>query len=289
MKKDNLKIVDGKETEFRDIKYGFYYIHDVKSDLENEYEIIYKKYFRRIDYFREAITHPTVFFRCVRDIEEVVFINKNYKYAENLLKRYNEKNQIVYMLSSILGQLTNNVHAYYLNISEYIGETYEMRHLFDNSEKLLNLCANIIDNKQKQRNIEFDILTNAQRIVALYVNKCVEKNIDGIDDIILNALDASRNEGIFLWGRGKYGMPLAKYLRERKVLINGIIDNDYSEKMKDGFKIIPFERVNDGVKIFIAVTKKEDNEAIVKQIMSQHRKSKIIKYQDLYNGFEDIL
>jgi hypothetical protein len=79
---------------------------------------------------------------------------------------------------------------------------------------------------------------------------------------------------------------LAKYLRKRNVAINGIIDNNYLEKTNEEFEVIPFDAVEDGAKIFIAISKKESNIAIERQIRSRHRRTTIVKFSDLVNAMD---
>jgi hypothetical protein len=284
MVKYNLEIVDGNNKVFRDIKYGFYCNHDVKEDFDSEYELIRNKYLRRVKRFRETIKQPTVFFRCIRDNEEVEYINYNWEYAENLLKRFNEKNHIIYVHHSGLCNLTDRVQSYRLGINQYIGKIYEMRHMFDTSDELLDICTCLISLEKMQNNIEFDNTINASKAVGAYINKCIEENIDGLDDAILSSVGVSRNDGIYIWGAGKYGRALAKYLSERNIKIKGIIDNKILTEEDEKYNVIPFEKVEDMAKIFIAVSNKEANEDIVKQVMSRHNRTVIVRFQDLYEG-----
>jgi hypothetical protein len=237
-----------------------------------------------VERFRENIKQPTIFFRCIRDNEEIEYINHNWEYAEKLLKRFNEKNHIIYVYRSGLSNLTDRVQSYRLDINQYIGEIYEMRHMFDTSEELLNICTNLISFEKMQKNIEFDNKTNAQKAIGGYINKCIEENIEGLDNAVLRCLKASRNEEIYLWGAGKYGRALAKYLGERNIKIKGIIDNNILAEGDEKFNIIPFDNVDDGAKIYIAVANKEANEDIVKQVMSRHNRTVIVRFQDLYEG-----
>jgi hypothetical protein len=283
--KDNLKIDDDNPTRFVDIKYGFHYLHDVQEDFEDEYEEICQKYFRRIAVFREAVTHPTVFFRCVRDQKEIDFINRNWEYAEVLLKSFCAENRVIYVLFSGLQNLTDKVEAYQLDIKQCVGE-YQLRHLFDTSEELLDLCKRLICDDQLQKNKEFDRSVNAEAEAAGYVEKCLEADTDGADRIILDLLGASADEGIYIWGAGYYGTLLARYLRKRKVAIKGLIDNYYPGKTKEEFAVIPFDAVEDGAKIFIAMYKKGANNAIEQQIKSRHKKTTVVKYSEFLKAFD---
>jgi hypothetical protein len=46
--KENLEIDEGNVRVFRDMKYGFHFLHDIQEDLESEYECIRNKYSYRI-------------------------------------------------------------------------------------------------------------------------------------------------------------------------------------------------------------------------------------------------
>lgn len=282
MKKENLEVQEDNKRIFKDKKYSFYYPHDVTEDFDTEYDDIYKKYCKRVDVFRKAIVHPTVFFRCIRDQEEVDYINAKWDYAEKLLKSFNTENRIIYLYRNGLEGVTEKVQSVCLNIDHYIGKTYEMRHMFDNAEGLLDLCAGLLPIDLIQKNVEFDISQNAQKAMAAYVNKYIEEHIDGIDELILKTIGVSKDEGIYLWGAGKFGIPLAHYLKERDVIINGIVDNKSYGKEIEGFNIISFEEVADESKIFIAVSNKEANVKIEHQILAIHPEALIVKYQDLH-------
>jgi hypothetical protein len=283
--KDNLRIDDNNPTRFTDTKYGFQYPHEVLENLEDEYETIRQKYFRRIAVFREAVTHPTVFFRCVRNQKEIDYINQNWEYAEALLKSFCAENRVIYVLFSGLQNLTDKVEAYQLDMKQCVGK-YQLRHLFDTSEELLDLCTRLIGADQMQKNKEFDRSANGQTAVAGYIRKCAEEDVDGVDRIVLDTMDASVDEGIYIWGAGHYGTLLARYLRKRNVAINGIIDNNYLKKTNEEFEVIPFDAVEDGAKIFIAISKKESNIAIERQIRSRHRRTTIVKFSDLVNAMD---
>lgn len=276
MVKENLEIVDKDVKVFRDIKYGFHCNHDVQSSFEEEYSIIYERYMRRANTFMKMIKHPTVFFRCIRDDDEIKYINDNWEYIEKLLKSFNSNNQIVYVCHSGIKGLTDKVSVFELNIDRYIGKTYEMRHMFDNSEELLDYCASLLSIDQMQSNVAFDNMMNSQKLVAEYVNKCVEENIDDIDTVILDSLNTKSEDGIFLWGAGKYGIALARYLSDRNVVIRGIIDNKGAGETRGDFLIQSPDAIPNEANIFIAVADKEANDSIVKQIKNMGIKTNVI-------------
>lgn len=281
MVRDNLEIVEGKEKEFRDVKYGFHCNHDVKENFDLEYASIYERYMRRVDRFMHDIFLPTVFFRTIRDQDEVQFINNNWEYADRIIKRYNPQNRIIYVKRSGLDKLTDNVESYDLAIPAYIGKPYEMRHMFDSSTALLNVCAGLINADKMRDNIEFDKSKYAWRATVAFVNKCVEEDVDGADKAILSALGATREEGIYLWGAGKFGLPLAEYLIHKGIALRGIIDNAYLSRKSDKLDVIPFDEVEDGSKIFITVVNEKIKDEILEQIKKCHSRTKAVGYADI--------
>ena len=102
-------------------------------------------------------------------------------------------------------------------------------------------------------------------------------------------MGASKDEGIYLWGAGKYGIPLARYLEERDVVINGIVDNKSCGKEIDGFNIISFEKTTNQSKIFIAVIDEKAQVDIEHQILAIHPKTLIVKYSDFHEEDLEIL
>ncbi len=288
MNMDNLEVDSQNEKVFKDIKYGFCCNHDVKKTFDKEYSDIQKRYRRRADYFKKAVTKPTVFFRTVRDQEEVEYINHSWQYARGLLKTYNSQNRIIYIIRTGLEGLTNEVESYRLRAEQYIGRTYEMRHMFDSCPELIKLCTNLIDVQMMESNIEFDNSVNSQKATAAYVNKAVEEDVDGIDGSILKGLRADADEGIYLWGAGKFGIPLAKYLRKRDVAINGIVDNKLHGQCVDGFDIVSLDDVKKDSKIFIAVSDIDANLSINNQIKESGKNITVIHYADLYEEDMDI-
>lgn len=153
--------------------------------------------------------------------------------------------------------------------------------MFNSSHELVDLCSKLLPSELIKKNTDFDIMQNTHKAIAGYIFKCVSEHINGLDVILTEAMEATKNEGIYLWGAGRFGIPLAHYLRARDVVIRGIIDNSSCGKKIDGFKIISFEEVPDNVKIFITVSDKDATADIENQITAVHSHTLIVKYADL--------
>lgn len=281
MNKKNMVISKDNPKDFEDIKYKFFYKHDVKQNFEDEFEEIKSKYIRRVIVFKKMASLPTVFLRTVRDNEEINFINNNWKYAENLIKQYNPNNVIIYVVTSEMDRITNNVEFYRLNIPKYIGKTYEMRHLFDSCQKLLIRCSNLIDDEKVKGNLYFDKNKYGQTSKKAYIFHCIEKKCMGGAVAIVNSFQISKYCGVYLWGAGKNGLPLAKYLRSCGVNVKGIIDNHLAGKNIEGEIILSFDDVPNDSNIFISVSSKEANIEIEKQISESKKRISYRKYEDL--------
>lgn len=288
MSKDNIEIVDNSGKIFEDAKYDFHCNHDVKNNFDEEYSKIHERYMRRAVSFLEMIKQPTIFYRCIKDDDEVKFINSNWRRIDELLKSYNSNNQIIYICHSRINGLVSTIKVFNLKVNQYIGKTYEMRHLFDTCMELVEFSESLISIEQMQKNINYDNITNAQIATAAYVCKCVDENIDGIEKSILSALGVTAETGIYLWGAGNLGITLAQYLYNKGVVVKGIIDKEQYGQTIENCKIISPEDVPFGAKIFISILDKDANNAIISQLQKSNTVACIKRYEDLYEEDIDI-
>ena len=63
-----------------------------------------EKYTRRFKRLYKAITEPTLFLRYIKDENEAAYVNKNAFMIEEILKKFNIRNKIVYIANSDLRQ-----------------------------------------------------------------------------------------------------------------------------------------------------------------------------------------
>ena len=282
MLKENLKIDVVEKKIFHDVKYGFEFRHDIENSFEDEYVQIYEKYMRRVRVFKEMIIRPTTFFRCVRDNEEVVYINNNWARIDELIKSFNSENQIIYVCCSSINGLTDEVKLFVLNSDCYIGEIYEM---FDDCPELIAFCDSLIDTNKRQKNIAFDNMVNMEKEAWAYINKCVEENIDDLRLNILETLNVTDEEGFYLWGAGQCGVLLAGYLRDRNVTIRAIVDNQKAGEVCEGIQIKTPDCIEEGAKILIAIVDKGASDSIERQINMLNIRAQIAKIQELVKKF----
>ena len=284
MTKKNLEIIENKPKEFRDTKYNFYFNHDIEENFETEYINIYDKYMRRANRFIENIKSPTCFFRAIRSEREIEYIVNNSNYIERVLKKYNSRNSIVYILLNNMSLLPDNFKWFRLSLDQYEGKTYEMRNMFNQSEELLQFCETLLDSDQIESNKQYDMKKNRQKDAAAEINYYVCNNIDGIDKIFLDVFHLQNDEPFYIWGGGGYGIPLYYYLIKRNIKIKAIIDNRKQNEFPNDILVVSPNDVEPHSKIFIAIANEISNYEVKEQI--KMKKCKILTYKELLYGIE---
>lgn len=284
MKKENLEIIENKPTVFRDKKYNFYCNHDIKENFDKEYPDIYDKYIKRAKRFIESIKNPTCFFRAVRSEKEIEYIINNTEYIKSVLKRYNSNNSIVYILLTGMNSLPNDFKWFRLTLEQYIGRPYEMRSMFNQSMELLQFCETLLKPEQINLNKKFDNQQNGQTAGAAAVNYYISNDIDGVDQKILDMFNLQNKESFYIWGGGKYGIPLYYYLLKRNVKVKAVIDNKPQNGFPGDICIISPNDVEPYSKIFIAVLNEISNFEIKEQI--KDKKCHFLTYKELAYNIE---
>lgn len=284
MKKKNLEVVENKPTVFIDKKYNFYCNHDIKENFDIEYTDIYDKYMKRARRFIESIKNPTCFFRAVRSEKEIEYIVDNADYIESILKKYNSRNSIVYILLNGMNSLPNNFRWFRLALEQYGWNTYEIRNMFKQSEELLQFCETLLKPERIKLNKKFDNQKNGQRTSAAEVNYYVSNDIDGIDKKILDMFNLQNNESFYIWGGGRYGIPLYRYLFKRNIKIKAIIDNKPGNEFPRDICVISPNDIETDSKIFIAVSNEISNSEIKEQV--KNKKCQLLTYRELGYGLE---
>lgn len=279
MNYDNLELDKTNERVFIDKKYGFICNHDIKKDFEAEWKNIHQKYKRRVTRFLEMVKQPTCFFRCIRDEDEVAYVNAEWEHAQKLLQKYNPNNCIIYIYRKGLNGLTDQVQSFALSGLDVL-ETYEQRYMFETSLELTNFCSSLLPKAVIQRNTLFD-RHEGQTENAAIIDKCVREGINGIDRMILQCFGEASDTGIYLYGGGRIGIRLAKYLQERGVTIKGVIDSFRSEGVIEGFDVSSLDAVETGACIFLSVLNGKANDNIVKQIDGDRNDLIVRRFQDL--------
>lgn len=146
MLKNNLEQSINDRNHYCDVKYNFYFFHDFSQfkSLDKQYDIVHEKYERRINRFFENITKPTLFVRYISDelknstgkAKELRYIEDNYDYIINTLKKYNSQNEIIFIANN---EVTSSKVKIYNVTKDY--NDIVSRHPIINSHELLNLFS----------------------------------------------------------------------------------------------------------------------------------------------------
>lgn len=278
----NLAVDSNNPRIFRDTKYGFTYLHEVDSDFDNEYDLILEKYQKRIIRFLSLIRKPTLFFRCVRNEEEINFINENWKMIDAVIREFNVNNRIVYITLNSMGLLNESVINFKLPINAYIPKPLEMKYLFYESADLVEYCSAALDSSVIIKNKQFDTVSfERKEKIAVFV-KMLEKRRD-LADFFLQGQDADR--GIYIFGAGVYGRTIVSLLKRYNYPILAVIDNNLNVPV-GGIPVIKPEQAENGNVVFVAIEAKAVSDKIIRQLRDLDYKGKIVSFDDVIYELE---
>ncbi len=104
---DNLSQSINERAHYHEDRYQFFFFHDFSKykSLDKQYKFVKAKYDKRIKRFLQSIKQPTLFIRYISSEEldennrskELNWIENNYEYVINVLKRFNPQNDIVFI------------------------------------------------------------------------------------------------------------------------------------------------------------------------------------------------
>ncbi len=144
---DNLYQVKDYPSRYRNVKYLIDFYHDFlpTKSLDKQFNTVKEKYVRRINRFYKVITEPTLFFRYIISCDELQYIYENYSEILDFFKKYNEKNNIIFLVNDdILSNFDGEIPLLYSVIKDD-GDMFARRFLDKNTD----LRDFIIDNVDK--------------------------------------------------------------------------------------------------------------------------------------------
>ncbi|HKM03989.1 MAG TPA: DUF1796 family putative cysteine peptidase [Lachnospiraceae bacterium] len=166
LQKDNLQIVS-EESGIIDTKYGFYFKHDKISNFNEDFERVYDKYIRRIERFRIILKSKTCFIRVVIDQNEVSYISNNIDHINQVIKRGNSNNEIIFMIPEILSAPKNLTSYYIIDMDSYldiINSQEELGSLFDKNKEFITYCKNNYSEQLQKENIIFNLPNSNKKL-----------------------------------------------------------------------------------------------------------------------------
>lgn len=199
MVKENLKTLENNSKYFEDIKYGFFYPHDICIDFEQEYEEIFKKYAKRAERFIEATKKPTCFLRIISGEKEISYIKENKDYIKSIIRKGNLNNDIIFLGTE---SLSENFLCFDLNLVKgYEARTYGYRMMFNNSKRFKDYCTkNILSNEKIENNIKYEKENLKLKDKAALIMHRVEESKDYIVKNFQTYFPNLYNDGMYLWG-----------------------------------------------------------------------------------------
>ncbi|HBG65712.1 MAG TPA: hypothetical protein DDW78_04515 [Treponema sp.] len=239
MKRENLCPEPENPAVFRDTKYDFVFVHDIQESLEADYEDIRRKYARRASRFLEAAKEPTVFFRYVRDNEEIRYIQENRCRIESTIKKLNPRNEIIFFPPS-----TGNVNY----VSAFSTPLFDDKVSFDA----------VLPPEKRLQNIRFFLTSN-----LLKYNPTYSLIFPPFRDYAAENFLAGKSW--FIWGTGRHGDRIKALLQEQGIRIEGFIDSAPEKQGKEfcGKTICSWDDVaGEARNLFIAIMDKEAREHI---------------------------
>lgn len=285
MQKENLKVKEDNPLVFTDTKYGFICSHDIQNNFEQEYHNIYIKYNRRAARFMEATKSPTCLFRIVKSNEEVEYINKNAIYINDVIKKNNPNNEIVFLKMKSLNIINANFKQFDLDISGYYVYRHWMRCLFEKSKDLIDYISSDYFNKDRiRKNREYDYKNQILNKKPEYVIEKMMQENEKINEIVKKLACKT----VYLWGAGYYGKIINEYLLKHNVYIKAFIDND-DNKVNGKTIVSPkqIDKENNAI-IIISIANMDVSREIKKQIVVEKIDCKVVTFEDLFNLLEGI-
>ena len=159
--KKNLECLRDQEKAFRDAKYDLRFMHDIKDNLESDYDEIYNKYMRRIDVFRKKVQSGMriCYIRSVWNVEELSYIVENEEYIDSIIKKGNTDNEILFLIPVYMEIPEKFKYVFFkLNITCYDGGNREkLRGLFESNHEIESYCIERFDEGKRRKNILFDM------------------------------------------------------------------------------------------------------------------------------------
>lgn len=277
--RENMVVDEGNTLRFTDTKYGFYFKHEIKQDIDTDWPHIIKKYDRRIANFIEATKKKTIFFRAVRNCDELAYIESHYDYIESVIKKNNKQNSIVYFLINNM-EFSSGFKgtSFKLNLDDYYFRSFV--HTLYRDDTVHRFCQSLMADTVISRNkLMLPKLLNYREIAAACIY-FLENEQKWLLDFLKQFFDSF--QGVYLWGAGEYGTVLMKELKKMDVPMIGVIDS-YVKAQNTDFYGIPFVSIDDLEESYpIVISVADDNAAaqIKRQIRHSGKRNEIITFDD---------
>ncbi|WMJ90165.1 DUF1796 family putative cysteine peptidase [Anaerocolumna sp. MB42-C2] len=291
----NLQIIRDKPRHFLDTKYNFYFMHElsVSETLEEKYSDILSKYKKRQITFLEMIHKPTCFIRAIRNEIEIEYIKNNSDTIIKTLRKYNQRNNIIYIVTENLKEQASFLHPYIIN--KYSGESKEalMGTFEQRNDDLKIFCLNNINKTTLVNNLYFEKekqekQLNAFKLRYSLINQLLTIKNNNIRLKLPEDYYQSNQREIIIYGAGNIGKSIYEEIKSY-TNIKCFIDQFNSDVYYDNIPIISLKDLKQlnimSSNFVIIITPIWDIENIKKTIKCflGDMEYKIISLQDVLN------
>ena len=181
------------------------------------------------------IRQRSCFIRAVRDNDELKYIQDNRSYIENIIKKYNLENEIIYVVSGKQIACGNLGFPFFQVEAIYDGASRKgLRSLFDSNIDLQQFCIGNIDESLRYRNLYYDLQKENHILEPMAAKYELMMHIDDVD------LERITSQEIIIYGAAIVGKYLYQKIRNRcRVLY--FVDQYSRECVYEGVPIISFD------------------------------------------------
>ena len=167
---------------YYDINNKIHFYHDFNKyqSFDSQFLKIKEKYQWRINRFYDTISHPTIFIRYVSSKKELDFIKVKEHTINDLLKKFNDSNELIYIIDNTLQgtKLSNKVFYVYKDKNDSVARQFLIQkpELENYLRKMTYLSERQINNNIKRKSIKY-IKQRFKQIMNKLFNGFKKKNV----------------------------------------------------------------------------------------------------------------
>lgn len=227
--------------QFKNTKYDIEFIHE--TEYRDRYEDLCEKYFHRISRFKKEIEKRTCFLRTVTNDKELRYIHQEEKYIKSVIKKGNQGNEIIFLLTKNIKAPEEAKFPYYnIQSLDYSNTRDALRNWFDDSDEFIEYCVTNFSSYRLLKNIMFDRKKEEQNYEI----------IKGRYDLLVKLLnfDFNKNQihhNLIIYGAGNIGKYFYEKVKE-KCFVKCFLDKNKAGEMVGDIPVIwlnELKEVND--------------------------------------------
>lgn len=278
----NLKRWNNASDQFTDTQSGFVFLHDREYPFEEQHGALKRKYEKKISRFLSDIENPTCFIRICSGETEVAYIIEAAEYVNHVIKRKNENNEIVFLITNnVVVPQTMPFRYYKISPQAISNPAHEcLRSAFDEAGGLLRYCAKHYDAVSMMDNLIFDRNKEAEHLRRMEWD---QKRYDTLRRLVNTDLtQADLASSIIIYGAGAIGSFFYEKIRG-KCRVSCFVDQEKRGSI-DGIPIKRIEEICFDEKPVFVVTATYDYKNIYDRIRGCCNEAAVMSLDDLIAG-----